>query len=428
MSELVKKYIKREIFNEVTEHIEKPEMTLITGPRQVGKTTLIEQLKNYLIKNDIDSADIFSFNLDIIQDWEAVKDQTEFIRFLKDRSAKKKIYVFIDEAQKVSEAGMFFKGIFDSKLNVKLILTGSASFELKSKLKESLSGRKMVFNMVPFTFYEFLTAKDNYLAENINSDLGKIDQGKIVNYYKEYITYGGYPRVVLSSTVQEKINILKEIYSSYIEKDVLGFLAIKNKTAFSRLLKLLSAQVGQLVNIKELAMNLEIDRQTVERYILTLEQTFIIKKINPFFINTRQEIIKMGKIYFLDLGIRNLVLENFNNIDERVDKGLVLENSVFNYLSFYLRNFIGKIRFWRMKQGSEVDFVIEKEKQVTPIEIKYKYKQDNIVVSLKNFINKFDSNCGAIVNLSDEYDIEQGDKKVSIVYPFHLDKFLKNII
>ena len=426
MSKIAEKYIKREIFDEVSQHLKKSEMTLITGSRQVGKTTLIEQLKDFLIKKGIKEEMIFSFNLDIIQDWESLEDQTEFIKFLKDRSAKGKIYVFIDEAQKVPEAGRFFKGVFDSKLNVKLILTGSASFELKSKLKESLAGRKMLFNMTPFTFFEFLMAKDVYLAENINSDLGKIDKKKIIAYYEEYLNYGAYPRVVLSETVEEKINILKEIYSSYIEKDILGFLAIKNKTAFSRLVKLLSGQIGQLVNINELAVNLGIDRQTVERYILTLEQTFVVKKIDPFFINPRQEIIKMGKIYFLDLGIRNLVLENFNNINDRTDKGSILENAVFNHLSSSMRNSIGKIRFWRMKQGSEVDFVIEKNNKIIAIETKYNFKKDTPPVSLNNFMKKFKNNKGAIINLSKERTIDLDNKKISVIYPFGINKFLEN--
>ncbi len=426
MSKIVKNYIKRDIFDEVAEHLEKPEITLISGPRQVGKTVLTEQLKNYLLQKGVKNENIFSFNLDIVQDWADLQDQSNFIKFLKDRSAQEKIYVFVDEAQKVPEAGSFFKGVFDSKLNVKLILTGSASFELKSKLKESLAGRKQIFNMVPFTFSEFLKSKDDFLVKNINNNLSEISKSKIVNYYKEYITYGAYPRVVLSETVQEKVNILKEIYSAYIEKDILGFLGIKNKNAFNRLIKLLSAQIGQLINIEELSTNLGVDRQTIERYIFILEQTFVIKKLEPFFVNPRQEIIKAGKIYFVDLGIRNLVLENFNNIDDRIDKGLVLENSVFNHLSFGLRNFIGKLRFWRMKQGAEVDFIIKKEKQIIPIEIKYTFKKDVLPSGIAGFMKKFDLDRGFLINLENEYEINFKNKNLSVVFPFHLDKFLKN--
>lgn len=428
MNKLVKKYIKREIFDETAEHLEKPEITLITGSRQVGKTVIMEQLKRYLIKKiKIEENNIFYYNLDIVQDWEVFQSQTDFIKFLKDRSAKQKIFVFIDEAQKIPETATFFKGVYDSKMNVKLILTGSASFELKSKLKESLAGRKMVFNIMPFTFFEFLKFKDNFLSGLLgkNNIINKIDKSKIIDFYKEYITYGGYPRVVLSETIQEKINILKEIYSSYIEKDILGFLMIRNKTAFNRLIKLLAGQIGQLVNIEELAMNLAVDRQTIERYILALEQTFIIKKIVPYFTNARQEIIKSGKIYFIDLGIRNLVLENFNNVDERIDKGSVLENAVLNELLFALRNIFGKLRFWRTKQGAEVDFVIEKENILVPIEVKFTLKKNNIPSGMRNFTKKFNVKNGVIVNLSSGNNIIMLDKsKVTVIYPFEIRKFL----
>ena len=428
MNKIVKKYIKREIFNEIVEHLKKPEITLITGSRQVGKTVIMEQLKQYLIKKDkIKENNIFFYNLDIIQDWEVFQSQTDFINFLKDRSAKQKIFVFIDEAQKIPETATFFKGVYDSKMNVKLILTGSASFELKSKLKESLAGRKMVFNIMPFTFFEFLKFKDNFLFDVLKkkNKFNKIDESKTINFYKEYITYGGYPRVILSETIQEKISILKEIYSSYIEKDILGFLMIHNKTAFNRLIKLLAGQIGQLVNIEELATNLAVDRHTVERYILALEQTFIIKKIIPYFTNPRQEIIKSGKIYFIDLGIRNLVLENFKNIDGRIDKGLVLENAVLNELLFISRNIFGKLRFWRTKQGAEVDFVIEKENSCIPIEVKFTFKKKNIPLGMQNFIKKFNVENGMVVNLSNNNDIIMSDdSKIVINYPFYIRQFL----
>ncbi|MCG2809254.1 MAG: ATP-binding protein, partial [Candidatus Portnoybacteria bacterium] len=361
MLNIEKKYIKREIFEKIASHLDKPEITLITGSRQVGKTVLLEQLKNYLVNKKKVSKDlILYYNLDLVQDWEDLQDQTKFIEFLKDRSQKQKIYVFIDEAQKVPEAARFFKGIYDTKLNVKLVLTGSSSLEIKAKFKETLAGRKMLFYVSSFTFLEFLRCKDsvliNYFLKN-GKKINEIDQKKMVRHYKEYITFGGYPRVVLSKTKEDKINILKEIYSSYIEKDAIGFLAIKNKAAFNRLIKLLAAQVGQLVNIEELASNLNIDRHSVERYIFALEESFIVKRVVPYYKNPRQEIVKANKVYFLDCGIRNLSLENFEDLDERTDRGLIFENAVFSALLFLQETGITKLHFWRTKQKTEVDFV-----------------------------------------------------------------------
>lgn len=428
MSETQENYIKREVFDEIATHLEKSEITLITGSRQVGKTVILGQLKDFLTHaKGVRDNQILSYNLDIVQDWENFQSQTNFIKFLKDRSSDQKLYVFIDEAQRVEDAARFFKGVYDSRLNIKLILTGSSSLEIKAKLKESLAGRKMVFQVPPFTFTEFLRCRDEFLQKLLFSEkkINAIDEVKIINLYKEYITYGGYPKVVLSKSAIDKVNTLKEIYSSYVEKDAVGFMDVKNKTAFNRLLKLLAGQIGQLVNIGELAVNLSIDRQTVERYISALEETFILKKITPYFTNSRQEIIKSGKIYFMDLGIRNLVLENFSDIDERADKGAVLENAVFAGLTFILRNSLNKLHFWRTKQGAEVDFVIEKKGALLLVEVKFsvKKKKETVAVSLRNFIKKFKAAKAIVANLTAGGKIITVENaSVHFVYPFELPR------
>lgn len=422
----IEQYIKREIFNEVAGHLSKPEITLITGSRQVGKTVLLEQLKEYLINNKRLSPDlIFYFNLDLVKDWEIFQNQSNFIEFLKDRSQKNRIYVFIDEAQKVPEAARFFKGVYDSKINTKLILTGSSSLEIKAKFKETLAGRKRIFHLSPFTFLEFLSAKEKELSEvtRRRQKLTLIDQRRLLALYKEYMTVGGYPRVVLSQNHDEKSNTLQEIYSSYVEKDAVGFLEIKNKSAFNRLIKLLAAQIGQLVNIGELSVNLGIDRNTVERYIQALEETFIIKKISPYYQNPRQEIIKAGKIYFLDLGLRNLALADFIPFDEKIDKGMVFENAIFIELFLKLRN-IGELHFWRTKQGAEVDFVIEKGLELLPVEVKSIIKKGSVTTGLRSFIDKFHPRNALVVNLSVNRDtITRGKTRIDFVYPFEIGRF-----
>lgn len=421
-----KKLIRREIFDEVSAHLKESEITLITGSRQVGKTVLLFQLKDYLLKEkNILPNSILFYNLDIISDWELFQDQTEFIEFIRERSEKKRIYVFVDEAQKVPDAARFFKGVFDSGLNAKFILTGSSSLEIKAKFKETLSGRKMVFHLPTFTFFEFLEYKDKYLLSLLKKKrkISQINLKKIFKFYHEYIIFGGYPRVVISSSQEGKRNILNEIYSSYIEKDAVSFFEIKNKTAFNRLLKLLSAQIGQLVNIFELSLNLGIDRETVERYIQVLEETFIIKKITPYFRNSRQEIIKSNKIYFLDLGIRNLVLENFNSLEERIDKGSLLENAILCELFFRTRNNLGQTHFWRTKQKAEVDFVIEKGLNLLPIEVKYKLGKRKVHSGMINFIKKFNLKRGIIINCSfGESSINRDKTKISFLFPFDIFK------
>ena len=421
-----KEYINREIFDKIAAHLDKPEITLLTGSRQVGKTVLLEQLKSFLIsEKKILSEDVLWYNLDLIQDWETFQSQSAFIEFLRGRSKQKKIYVFIDEAQKVPEAARFFKGVYDSKLNAKLVLTGSSSLEIKAKLKETLAGRKRIFHIPSFSFYEFLSAKDKFLAEYLKNEdsIGEIDQKKLNLYYEEYLIFGGYPRVVLSESQEEKIAILREIFSSYVEKDVVGFLEVKNKTAFNRMIKLLAAQIGQLVNIGELALHLGIDRHTVERYILALEETFVIKKITPYFVNPRQEIIKAAKVYFLDSGMGNLSLENFQSFPGRSDKGSLLENGVCSDLLNLCENRSARLHFWRTKQKTEVDFVIEKGRELLPIEVKSLLGKAIVLPPLKLFIEKFSPQKAVVVNLSfGDKRVKYANTEVDFIYPYQINQ------
>src|SRR3989339_1564899 len=272
-----KKLIKRDIFERVSQHLNKAEITLITGPRQAGKTTLLRQLKAWLIgERKVPSSKIFYFDLDLIKDWEFFQDQTEFIEYCRAEAGKSKIYVFVDEAQKVDDCARFFKGVYDSNLNLKLILSGSSSFELKSKLKESLAGRKRIFSLLPFSFKEYVSGRANELAHYIagQKKIPILVRGKLLKHYFDYLVWGGYPRVALEPKREERIALLAEIYSSYIEKDIIGLLEIKNKQGFTRLLSLVLAQTGQLVNIAELANMANLDRDTIERYLYALEQTF----------------------------------------------------------------------------------------------------------------------------------------------------------
>jgi len=398
----------------------------LTGSRQVGKTVLLEQLKSFLIsEKKILSENVLWYNLDLIQDWETFQSQSAFIEFLRGRSKQKKIYVFIDEAQKVPEAARFFKGVYDSKLNAKLVLTGSSSLEIKAKLKETLAGRKRIFHIPSFSFYEFLSAKDKFLAEYLKNEdsIGEIDQKKLNLYYEEYLIFGGYPRVVLSESQEEKIAILREIFSSYVEKDVVGFLEVKNKTAFNRMIKLLAAQIGQLVNIGELALHLGIDRHTVERYILALEETFVIKKITPYFVNPRQEIIKAAKVYFLDSGMGNLSLENFQSFPGRSDKGSLLENGVCSDLLNLCENRSARLHFWRTKQKTEVDFVIEKGRELLPIEVKSLLGKAIVLPPLKLFIEKFSPQKAVVVNLSfGDKRVKYANTEVDFIYPYQINQ------
>lgn len=422
-------YIVRELFQEVVDHLTQPEITLITGSRQVGKSVLLSQIKDHLqIKEATDESRIFSYNLDLVQDQEVLQDQTAFLQFLRDRSREGRIFVFVDEAQKVPEAPRFFKGIYDSQVNAKFILTGSSSLEAKARFKETLAGRKRVFVLAPFTFHEFVKSKDSVLADILvrKEPANAIDSASLCRLYKEYMRFGGYPRVVLAEGWQEKEALLREIYSSYVEKDAVGFWRIQHPPAFTRLVKLLAAQIGQLVNINELAQYLSIDRQTVERYLFLLEETFIIRKLSSFYRNPRQEIIKAGKIYFLDSGIRNIALEETATIDERVDPGPLFENSVFIELERIRRIQGGTVHFWRTKQKAEVDFVIERGRTIRPVEVKYNDPDGNIPRGLQSFVREFQPTHAFITTLAAHKTSVRDFAGVRVhhAYPFEIERIL----
>lgn len=416
-----KKLIRRQIFPKVAGHLEKPEIALIVGPRQAGKTVLLGMLKNWLIeKKDVDPRSILYFNLDIVKDWEFFQSQTDFIEFLKEKSTKNKVYVLVDEAQKVPDCARFFKGVFDSNLNVKLVLTGSASLELKTKVQESLAGRKRVFHLLPFSFAEFLSAKDEELFGLLGkSQISSISRKRIISFFEEYAVWGGYPRVVFAQTKEEKVNTLSEIFTSYVERDIVGFLRVRDRLGFSRLVKLLSGQIGQLVNVTELSNSLNLDRQTVERYLQALKETFITAPLPPYFRNTRQEIIKQNKIYFNDTGMRNYALEDFSPLSERRDAGSLFENAVFKEIYISLSP-LEKLRFWRTKQGAEVDFLIVSGEKILPIEAKLHLQKPHVAVSLRNFVKNYSPQKALVVNSSLRGDLTYKGTRVGFIYPYEV--------
>jgi len=420
---MAKTLISREILPQVLGHLKKSEITLIVGARQTGKTVLLGMIRDWLQKMKVPPERIFYFNLDIFKDLEFFQDQAKFIEWLKEKTQKGKIYVLVDEAQRVPECPRFFKGVYDSGLNVKLILTGSSSLELKARLKESLVGRKRIFHLFSFSFLEFLEAKEKELAQRLKKDqkLSFLSKKRLIELFKEYALWGGYPRVVLARSKEEKLNILAEIYTSYIEKEIVGFLAIRNRLAFSNLVKLLAGQTGSLVNIAELSSSLKIDRHTIQSYLKALEETFIVSSLSPFFKNPRQEIIKQNKIYFLDGGLRNYAIENFKDFEKRLDKGQVLENALFKELFLRLGPF-QKIRFWRTKQKAEIDFIILGKEEVIPVEIKSSLKKPQLSLGLQNFLKKYQPKRAFVLNLSLEEKTKFYQTKVEFILPFQLSK------
>ncbi len=422
MGENNKKLVKRQIFSQIAEHLKKPEITLIIGPRQVGKTTLLFQLKDYLIQSGCAQNRIFVFNLDIITERDLFSDQQRFIDFLKERITKEKIYIFVDEAQRVENANIFFKGIYDLNMPVKFVLTGSSVLEIKSKINESLTGRKRIFYLYPFNFNEYLSIYDETLAKLVSQkEISSYSQEQIKNRLLSFIIWGGYPKAAFTENISEKQEILKEIFSSYVEKDIIGFLRIKKQIAFTKLVAVLSSQIGQLLNISELSESLQISRKTIEEYLEILEKTFIIKSVSPFFKNRRKELTKMPKIYFIDTGLRNFAEKYFADYDTRQDKGALLENFVFSEI---FKKTDLKINFWRTKEGAEVDFILTDNKNlILPVEVKSaELKAPKITRSLSGFAVKYKIEKAILINLGFRGETKINKTDILFIQPYEIER------
>ncbi len=357
---------EREIYNELLKHLNKKECSIIIGARQVGKTTLIRKMYSELKQSNTEVYFISFEDYKILQDIN--QDFDNLFYYAKHpgnpllSKKKERIIVFIDEIQYANNPSNFLKYLFDTyQDNLKIIATGSSAFYLDTKFKDSLAGRKRIFHLKPLSFNEFLHFKD---ALDLRKELIQIreDEQYISSYYKEilyyfneYLTFGGYPKIVLENDTHEKQLYLEELVSSFFKKDIYES-KIEQEQKFYNLCIVLAAQIAQLINKNELANTLSLNMRTVEKYLFILQKCFYIDLLPPFYKNIRKEIIKMPKVYFNDFGIRNKLLNRFFTFHDREDKGQLLENYIFIRLKeLYSKE---QINFWRTADKNEVDFVV----------------------------------------------------------------------
>jgi hypothetical protein len=303
-------------------------------------------------------------------------------------------------------------------LPYKLIVSGSGSLELKEKIHESLSGRKRMFELSTISFEEFVNLRTSYQYENSLGDFFQIEGGKTELLLEEYMNFGGYPKLILSDRVEEKIKIINEIYRSYLEKDIRFLLDIKKTEALTDLFRLVAVQSGSMVNVSELSSTLGIAAATVKNYLWYFEKTFIIKKVSPYHTNIRKEITKAPVFYFSDLGIKNFATGDFGHVSlSRI--GHLFESFIYNILLEKLENSPSQISFWRTKDGAEVDFVIKGGSRITPVEVKYKrLSRPEITRSLHSFISAYHPDNALVVNLDYKGDMSVGETKV-LFLPFY---------
>lgn len=285
--------------------------------------------------------------------------------------------------------------------------------ELKEKIHESLIGRKRIFELPTLTFTEFVNFKTDYQYEDRLPDFLSLEEERTKELLSEYLNFGGYPRVVLAETMDEKQRVIDEIYQSYLERDISYLLRVRKSEAFSNLVKLLAAQIGNLVNFSELSSTTGLTIKTVKDYLWYLQKTFILQKVTPYFRNLRKEITKSPIFYFYDLGLRNYALGIFGGIKESPEIGFLFQNFVFNLLRDNMRTSPATIHFWRTKDGAEVDFVIDLGQKQIPIEVKYReLKKPEITRSLRSFVGKYHPQKAFVVNLGLEKTLTVNKTKI----------------
>ncbi len=386
------------LFSELVDHLPHKEMSLIIGPRQAGKTTLMEMLQKHL--ENCGERTLF-LNLDIEWDRPHFESQAALLRKVELELGQEHGFVFIDEIQRKDDAGLFLKGLFDLKLPYKFILSGSGSLELKQKIHESLVGRKRIFELSTITLEEFINHRTDYRYEEKLADFMAIEKDRAQQLLIEYMTFGGYPRVVMAAEQGEKLRLIDEIYRSVLEKDIAYLLKLDKPDVFSALIKVLASQIGQLMNYSQLASTLNVSFPTVKKYLWYAQKIFLVELMAPYARNVRKEISKSPVPYFWDLGFRNYSLGLFGRLESPTEGGFVFENLVFLLLKHKLRLKAAKLNFWRTKDKAEVDFVIEAGKRLIPVEVKYKHlKQDKVPASLRRFIAKYKPEHAYVINLS----------------------------
>lgn len=403
-----KNFIKRRLFEALHNHLEQPEITLIVGPRQVGKTTLMLRLEDELKTR---GKKTLFFNLDIEADRKLVTAQETFVARLRLSLGAERGYVFIDEMQRKENAGLFLKGLYDMRLPYKFIVSGSGSLELKEKIHESLAGRKRLFDLFPVSFEEFSAFRTSYQFKNRLAEFFAIDKERGERLLEEYLQFGGYPAVILAENQDEKHRVIKEIFESYLLRDITVLLGVERGDAFADLVRLLASQTGNLLVVSEIAGKLGIAVPTAKRYLWYLEHTFIARRIRPYFRNARKEITKAPVYYFHDLGIRNLAARLWGDIALTAN-GWLFENFIFTLLRDHL-GLGDDLYYWRTKAGAEVGFLIIHANTLIPIEVKSgSFSRPTISRSLRAFIEHYEPKRAFIVTRAYRTTITIGNTEV----------------
>lgn len=347
--------IKR-FYHDLGSYLHPREVLILYGPRRVGKTTLLESyLATSGLKYRLDSGD----NM-VVRELLSSQDLPRIREYLKGFDL-----LAIDEAQSIPNIGASLKLVIDQIPNIKVIATGSSSFDLANQVGEPLTDRKTTLTLYPVSQLELLNDGQNVFD--------------LKQRLEEFLVFGSYPKILMADGRSEKIRLLEELVGSYILKDILALDRIKASRTIFDLLKLLAFQIGSEVSLRELSRQLGIDGKTVSRYLDLLEKSFIIIRLGGFSRNLRSEVTDKAKYYFLDNGVRNGVISQFNNLGIRNDVDQLWENFVFSerIKKQSYRGMYGQSYFWRTYEQQEIDLIEERDGELFAYEYKWSTKHKN---------------------------------------------------
>ncbi len=380
--------------------------SLVVGPRQVGKSTLIwkyfsQEGKPVLFLNCEEPA-LRQWLTSPALVWDGLS-----------RLVDPPVPLFFEEVQQLPEAGLFLKGLVDKRIGVPIIATGSSSFDLESKTRESLAGRAVRYLMLPLSLQE---------AVKKGQDARVMQERHYSTRMQEMICYGGYPPVLLSKNPQ---NELAGLVESFIIRDASDRFRIRYPAAFRKLMELSAGQIGNLCNYSEWAALTGISNDTVSEYINLLEETHVIKLLRPFIGGKRAELTNAPKVYFIDNGIRNVVFGGFGSVENRPDKGALWENFAFSEIYKVINPLLDTIHYWRSKGGAEVDFVIKSRGRIAACEIKSGDPRGKLSRASKSFIEAYQPSLFLTASKDIHPSFSLGATQVRFIRLFELAQVVK---
>jgi len=395
--------IRREKYEKkITEAFKLLPIAVLIGARQVGKTSImkmypIDGFRNTLFLNGQDA--------EVAERFQKLSTIEQYLRVYLNEDLEG--LLMIDEFQFINGISTMLKLLTDKHERLKILCSGSSSLDILRNVEESLAGRVRIIEVLSLSFSEYLLFRDENLfrlQQTLDDASDEALTGELQAAYQDYLIFGGLPRTALTGHPEEKAELLNDIYQTYLLNDVRRYVANEHFVGFNKLLRLLAAQIGNLVNVNELSRESGLPYNDCETYIGLLQKMYVIKLIEPFFTNRRKVIGKMKKVYFCDLGLRNIIYGSFSEMPFRTDNGAIFENEILLEL-WRNRKADDSVSFYRTQSGTEVDFVMEGSQHRMAVECKYKrFEKPVSMAALNGFCNEEGITQRYVANLNATFD------------------------